>query len=406
MSEERPIFRPEALEFKNNAWLGKFSVSVPSVLPISLYCAAAVFVILVMLLFSSYTQRISVSGYVTYFPSAVEGSFDQYGRVNSVNVTQGSEVQKGDTIATVSSDTVYSQGSVNQALVTSKRSQLSQLDLRERQRLNEGETERLHLKSKIKVKKNEMVLIKAAKKDEYDRSVILQKRVRDFVNSSARNLTTAQEKISYENDYYTSIGNLNSYRIDIAKVESELIELQEALSSSESREKKDITDIRQKKAQLYQEIVASSALVESQIVAPISGVISSLTVKEGQQVKPGDVAAVVLPLETETLIEISLPPSALSRVKVGQRVLMRIESKPWEWFGKVQGKVVQKSLSPSSLSTEHRNFNILIKPIDTSLDFPVGVKVEADILTNRRSIWEWLLTPMKHSFNRINSESM
>ncbi|GEM76734.1 HlyD family secretion protein [Vibrio sagamiensis] len=406
MSEERPIFRPEALEFKNNAWLGKFSVSVPSVLPISLYCAAAVFVILVMLLFSSYTQRISVSGYVTYFPSAVEGSFDQHGRVNSVNVTQGSEVQKGDTIATVSSDTVYSQGSVNQALVTSKRSQLSQLDLRERQRLNEGETERLHLKSKIKVKKNEMVLIKAAKKDEYDRSVILQKRVRDFVNSSARNLTTAQEKISYENDYYTSIGKLNSYRIDIAKVESELIELQEALSSSESREKKDITDIRQKKAQLYQEIVASLALVESQIVAPISGVISSLTVKEGQQVKPGDVAAVVLPLETETLIEISLPPSALSRVKVGQRVLMRIESKPWEWFGKVQGKVVQKSLSPSSLSTEHRNFNILIKPIDTSLDFPVGVKVEADILTNRRSIWEWLLTPMKHSFNRINSESM
>ncbi len=406
MSQERSLFRPEALEYKNNAWLGKFSVSVPSVLPISLCCAAVVLVIMGMLLFSHYTQRTSVDGYVTYFPSAVEGKFDQYGRVDSVKVTLGSVVQKGDTIATVSRDTVYSKGGVNQTLITSKRSQLSQLDIREQQRVSEGRIERLHLKSKIKVKKNEMMIIKSAQKDEYERSLVLKKRVNDFVNLRARKLTTAQEKVSYENDYFTSISNLNAYRINIAKAENELIELQEAISFSESQEKKDIADILQKKAQLYQQIVTSSALVESRIIAPISGVISSLTVKEGQQVEPGDVAAVVLPLEAETLIEISLPPSAHSRVEVGQNVLMRIESKPWEWFGKVQGKVVQKSLSPVSLSNEQRNFNILIKPVDTSLEFPVGVKVEADILTDRRQIWEWLFIPMKHSFSCINSESM
>ena len=92
MSQKRSVFRPEALEYKNNTWLGKFSVSV---LPISLCCAAVVSVIMGMLLFRHYTQGTSVDGYVTYFPSTVEGKFDQYDRVDRIKVTLGSAVQKG-----------------------------------------------------------------------------------------------------------------------------------------------------------------------------------------------------------------------------------------------------------------------------------------------------------------------
>jgi len=84
--------------------------------------------------------------------------------------------------------------------------------------------------------------------------------------------------------------------------------------------------------------------------------------------------------------------------------MLRVESLPWEWFGKIHGKVTTISLSPELITGSNQRFRILITPDATTQILPAGVKVEADIMTSHRRIWEWIFSPVKNSIQRILNE--
>lgn len=107
MDKENSLFRQEALQHKKNAWLGDFTVSAPSVLPIALWSAAAVLLVAILLLFTTYAKRVPVTGRVIYTPSAAEAVFNHEGIIGRIEVRQGERVKKGDVIATFSRDVTY-----------------------------------------------------------------------------------------------------------------------------------------------------------------------------------------------------------------------------------------------------------------------------------------------------------
>ena len=140
-------------------------------------------------------------------------------------------------------------------------------------------------------------------------------------------------EIERENEYHNSIAQLNTHRINIARVKGELLQFEDELARSESQEKQSITDIQQQKVTLQQQVINASAVVESRVVAPLDGVVASMSILEGQRVTAGAVAAVVVPENARPFVEMWIPPSALQEVKAGQHVFMRVASLPWEWFG-------------------------------------------------------------------------
>lgn len=95
MDKENSLFRQEALQHKKNAWLGDFTVSAPSVLPIALWSAVAVLLVAILLLFTTYAKRVPVTGRVIYTPSAAEAVFNHEGIIGRITVRQGERVKKG-----------------------------------------------------------------------------------------------------------------------------------------------------------------------------------------------------------------------------------------------------------------------------------------------------------------------
>ncbi len=405
MDKENSLFRPEALQHKKNAWLGDFTVSAPSVLPIALWSAAAVLLVAILLLFTTYAKRVPVTGRVIYTPSAAEAVFNHEGIIGRIEVRQGERVKKGDVIATFSRDVAYAGGGMNQALQDAAQRQLTELQKRAGERRKEGEEERLRLREKVGAKEREMVAIQAAAVAESERVAGLKKRMELYQQLLQKGITTVQEKIERENEYYNSIAQLNTHRINIARVKGELLQFVDELARSESQEKQSITDIQQQKVTLQQQVINASAVVESRVVAPLDGVVASMSILEGQRVAAGAIAAVVVPENARPFVEMWIPPSALQEVKTGQHVFMRVASLPWEWFGKVSGTVAAISASPEALSGNNRRFRVLITPDVDTRALPVGVDVEADILTTHRRIWEWLFLPLKQSINRMTVES-
>lgn len=405
MNQENAIFRPEALQYKKNAWLGDFTVSAPSMLPPVLWCAVGVLLITLLLLFTTYTQRVPVNGRVIYTPTAAEAVFNQDGIIGHIVARQGESVKKGDIIATLSRDVTYAGGGMNQALQDAAQHQITELQKREVDRRKEGDEERQRLHAKLSTKEHEIAAIRAAITAERERVASLKKRMAFYQKLLQKGVTTAQENIERENEYHNSITQLNTLQISLARAQGEQLQLVDEFARSRSQEKHDFTEIQQQKVTLQQQVINASAVVESRIVAPLDGVIASMSILEGQRVTAGTIAAVVVPENAHPFVEMWLSPSALQEVKAGQRVMMRVASLPWEWFGKVTGTVATISASPEALTGTNRRFRVLIEPDAGIQVLPAGVEVEADILTTHRRIWEWLFSPVKQSIHRITAQN-
>lgn len=292
---------------------------------------------------------------------------------------------------------------MNQALQDAAQRQLTELQKRAGERRKEGEEERLRLREKVSAKEREMVAIQAAAEAESEHIVGLKKRMALYQQLLLKGITTVQEKIERENEYHNSIAQLNTHRINIARVKGELLQFEDELARSESQEKQSITDIQQQKVTLQQQVINASAVVESRVVAPLDGVVASMSILEGQRVTAGAVAAVVVPENARPFVEMWIPPCAAGG-ESGSACFMRVASLPWEWFGKVSGTVAAVSESPEALTGNNRRFALIAPDVGTRA-LPAGVDVEADILTTHRRIWEWLFLPLKQSINRMTAES-
>ncbi|PQQ26981.1 hypothetical protein C6H64_17145 [Photorhabdus luminescens] len=404
MSEKESIFREEALSYKENSWLGDFSISVPSILPVALWISMGVLVITIVILLTNYSQRVPAIGQVLYFPAAAESVFNQDGVISKIKVQQGDFVKKGELIATVYHDVVYEGGDVNITLQENAEKQIKSLKKRKEEKGKEYDNERLRLMDRISIKKQELSAIKKALSSEIKRNENLKKRLVFYQDLRNQGIAVESEKIERENDYHNSISQINTLNINIERTIGEELQLVDELARSQTIEKEEIISIQQEIMRLEQQVINSSAIVESRIIAPIEGIISSMKIFEGERVNTGGIAAVIVPSGAKPFVEILIPPNALPDVKVGQTVMMRVASLPWEWFGKVPGKITSISSSPDSLSGKNRRFRVVVIPDANGRKLPTGVEVEADILTTRRPLWEWIFSPIKRSIIRVGSE--
>jgi len=310
MKERNSIFRPESLKFKKDAWLGSFTVSTPSVLPAALGCAIAVIIIFVILSFTTYSKKVPVNGRIIYNPAAVEVVFNQDGIIDNIAVNQGRKVKKGDTIASISHDVSYAGGGMNKSLQDAAQSQLNKLQKREVERHQEGEKERQLLLRMISTKSAEISAIHLAITTELERQISLKKRLGFYQKLLEKGVSTVQEKNERENDYYNTSTQINMQKINLLRAQGEKIQLEDELSHSSSKENQYITDIYQQKVTLQQKIISASAVVESRVLAPRDGIITSMSIFEGQRVSAGKVAAVIVPENSHPFIEMWLPPFA------------------------------------------------------------------------------------------------
>lgn len=391
----------ESVLYKENSWIGKHSALPPSLLPIILICTTIILIIIILLLFSNYSQRVIVKGKIIYHPSAIEININNNGIIETKNIKQGSLVKKGDVIAILTHDISFSGEITNKKIIAFSKNKILELNKRASELEKEYEDEEKNLHENIIYKDKEILAIHSAKKNELSRNFHLKERMNFYKKSQEKGITTIKESIERENEYFNSKIQLSNFQINIERVNSEKLQLIYDVNKVKSQKKQLMIDIQQQKTYLQQQIINSTAGLESIIISPIEGVISSLNVGNGQRVTTNTIIAVIVPKSATPLMEIFIPPSVQQYVEVGQPVIMRVESLPWKWFGKISGEVVSLSTTPNTLSKNEIFFRVLVIPDKNSPYLPVGVTVEADILTVQRRIWEWLFVPLKHSIHRI-----
>ncbi|MBF0229921.1 MAG: HlyD family type I secretion periplasmic adaptor subunit [Desulfamplus sp.] len=140
--------------------------------------------------------------------------------------------------------------------------------------------------------------------------------------------------------------------------------------------------------------------------SPVDGTVKSLFfVTIGGIVSPGGAVAEVVPSDDRLIIEAKLPIGDIGYVQVGQKVNVRLNSSDGSRFGHLNGEVIY--ISPDStiikdfapfykikITTEKDYFGTPEKPYRL---FP-GILMQCSIITGKRTVLEYLLTPFMLSF--------
>ena len=193
----------------------------------------------------------------------------------------------------------------------------------------------------------------------------------------------------------------------------------------------DTNQIERNRASLDQEASENAARKTMVISAPYAGTITALNLKAGQSVQNGQALATLVPQAADSdasgpgplQAQLFAPSRTAGFVRPGQTVYLRYDAYPYQKFGLHQGRITSVSATPfapselppnlaEQLLTQAGSKEALyrvnvsleaqsIQAFGEALPLKAGLTVEADVLQERRKVWEWVLEPVLAARQRL-----
>lgn len=406
------LFRSEVVQAHRGQWLGAVHLAVPlSLLWLTLLAAALAAAIVMFMVFGHYTRYQRVSGQLVPSAGLLGVRSPTQGTVARVYVHQGETVRAGVPLVEISDERSSAALGSTQALISA---QLHAEAIRLRAELinqrQSAKQETAGLRAKLGMLKEQ--------RTQTARQIALEHRQL----TSAGALLAKMQHLAHEGD--VSVVEAEQQEASVLQMQQEVASLtsqelttrqQIAATHEQLRQlplslvaKQDST--RQALSQNDQQLAQNELQQDAVLRAPTAGVVSTLLVKLGQSVAAEQPLLSVLPKGSTLQAQFLVPSSAVGFVRSGSQVVMRYQAFPYEEFGQQYGKVA--SVSRSALSngeaalltgTQSRRpvYRVLVNLQRQSIDaygrtngLRPGMAISADILLNRRSLWQWAFTPL------------
>ncbi|MBV8464424.1 MAG: HlyD family efflux transporter periplasmic adaptor subunit [Burkholderiales bacterium] len=159
---------------------------------------------------------------------------------------------------------------------------------------------------------------------------------------------------------------------------------------------------------LQQDLAVTEAQREVRITAPVAGTIVGIQVEPGQTANGTEPLAAIIPDGSRLVAYFYAPSSAIGFVKAGQSVMLRYQPFPYQKFGQHAGVVTDVSRSavkavPTNVANPSGEslYRITVRPAEQAIlaygkqePLQPDMQVEADVLTDRRRLIEWIFEPL------------
>ncbi len=204
-----------------------------------------------------------------------------------------------------------------------------------------------------------------------------------------------------------SASQLVRLRRQYANESARLAELPELAASTEAELR-----LRQSEITLQQTEIRGKRRVE--IRAPLAGTIADVKASVGFQTRADVPIMTIRPRGTALEVRLVIPPRAIGSVTPGQRLRVMYDAFPYQHFGSHAAVVVSiaddlvyagEYLGPVSLSApaylaHARLFEQTVATADGPVPLRQGMSLRADILLEERSLFDWLLYPLRSLSHR------
>jgi len=201
-------------------------------------------------------------------------------------------------------------------------------------------------------------------------SVVLQAKInRDSAEENYLRMEKLfSEKVISEQQYEQA---KNQYEIADVQYQSAQESYELVIEGAAEEDVKSVeAQVRQAKAALD---MAKYQLKNTQISAPISGKVTSITISSGEMVSPSIPLLSIIDV-SRVFVKVGISEKDISKIKEGQTVDLKIDAFPEEKF---QGEVVSKGVAVDQIS---KTLEVKIEILQPKVDIPVGVFARGNIL--------------------------
>lgn len=410
----RSLFRDEALQAQQGPWLGRVTLLRP--LSLNLVTAGVLLVLLAAAAFLSlahYTRKATVDGVLSPDRGLIRVVPAEGASVIERRVTEGQAVKAGDVLFVLALERprlmADAQAEVKRSLTERQRSlqeaarqqegltaaQVATLD----RRLQALEAEHTQVDRELGLQQQRLALAQQA-------LTRLEALRNDQFISDAQVLTKKEELLAMQ----SQLQALERQRIALgrerAQLEGDRRSLPLAARSTQGSIERDL-------AALTRETAEQDSERRLVIRAPQDGVLTAVLAEPGQAVSPASALASLVPKGAVLQAQLYAPSSAVGFVRPGQAVRLRLEAFPYQKFGQLEGRVLLVSrtpLAPGELAAQSLSgaqpgragesmFRITVA-LDESpagawpQPLVAGMRLQADVLLERRRLIEWLFEPL------------
>lgn len=229
-------------------------------------------------------------------------------------------------------------------------------------------------------------------------AVARRQRTLALVNPSNAEVAISQERIAQEK------ASLKSNQATLDKERKALIQQR---ITTEQTIVRDARELQQVELDLNQTAISATA----------DGIISKLNLRNpGQTVRPGEEIAQIVPSNTDLVVKASVASEQKSKLKEGQKVLLRVSACPYPDYGTLKGKVKTISpdafvpqasgataISPTTATSQKAGvvgafYEVTIEPESLSLNHgkkqcavQLGMEGTADIISKEETVLQFFL---------------
>ncbi|WIO73617.1 HlyD family efflux transporter periplasmic adaptor subunit [Porticoccaceae bacterium LTM1] len=416
--EEKTLFRDEVLDAKKEGLLGQCLLIPP--LRFKYFTGAIVtFVVVVCVFLCSfdYQRKESVKGYVcpdkgvTKIFSFTPGVFER------IHVRNGDRVVKDEPLFSVYSDNYIGEsGFVLEGLGATLLQERLNLEKKVAKLEEFRKSEKKRLEDKIASSRDELVHLEDQRKLYLESQDMAEKTQNDYKVLVEKKLISQARYLRYHESYLEKKKQLLKIDQQLLQGRSQLSDYQAELAQIDNSVDQRTADVQHQLHEIDQRILRNQADKRQVIKAPRSGVVTGIQVSEGAPSGLKTPLAAIIPEGSTMQAVIYVPSRAIGFIKPGQSVKLRYEAFPFQRFGLYGGEIldIAKSLyAPNELTHDPLGVQEPVYKVVVQLDqqfvfaygekYPLesGILLEADIVLDKRTLWEWLLDPLYSLQGRV-----
>jgi membrane fusion protein len=418
------LFRPEVAEAQRQNWLGQVQLVRPLSLTVFTVGALCLLALAIAFLFlGEYTRKARIGGVLVPDLGVIRLVPPVQGRVLERHVAEGQAVRAGEVmfVLALESSTLSTevQARVQRSLEERKRS----LEDAARQQAALAEGEQLSLQRRLDEMKREQSQIEAEAALHRQRLALAQQSLerleslsRDQFISPAQVQGKKEEVIGLQAQAQALERQSVMLARDRAALEGERRGLPLLLKARQGAIERDL-------ASLSREAAEQDAVRQIVVRAPQDGTVSAVLAESGQSVSPASALASLIPAGAQLQAHLFAPSGAVGFVRPDQEVRLRFEAFPYQKFGHQTGHVLQVSRTPLAApelagltlsgptgvqGSAEPMFRITVAMDEAQLrafggsqPLVAGMRMQADVLLERRRLIEWLFEPVLGLSNRI-----
>ena len=406
----RPLFREQAVEHRLRRLDGEVLVRLSLRMRVLIVLAAVVLVGAAAFLgTASYARTETVSGWIVPREGLIRVTARQGGIIGNLAVAEGDSVASGAALATLRLSSVTTEGDAGQALARHLAAQLEASRAQATAAREKLLAEDRHIRDQ-----------KAALLRERDQS---RQRLAAMEERLALVRSNTERMQDIANRGYASARAVEEAEImglvaqqDAAEIRMMMLSLERQIGELDSRLEALPLDIRAAEAQaranealLEQRETELAVQTDYRATATVAGKVVALPVSVGQSVPAGAVVAVMTPEGSRLEAELYVPSRAAGFIRVGLETRLMYQAFPYQKFGTARGRIREVSrtvLAPGEVAIQGIAFQEPVFRVKVELErdqvdaygdlIPIqpGMLLAANIVTDRRTLLEWLFDPI------------